>query len=531
MKKRSFEVIRIFIPLFLFYLGLGVYLSQVRGFLPGDSLARMVSAWLVHRGTVPKLSSIGFVWPPIPTLLIIPFTFIPYLVKTWTAVIMVSSISMAISGVLIFKIAKLCSIPGLWKDLLVVLFATNPLIIIFGANGMSEAILIAVVLGAFYWFVQFWRTDSNMALVLSAGFFGLLPLIRYEAILVTGAVAIIIMIQSWVKRYHLDEVQLRAFLEGRLLAYGSLGIYPIFLWMVASWQIMGSPFYFINNPQSAVNIAEGQLHGINTQLGPAILLAFRLWIVSFPFNCVATIIALFYGLYRKNYFLVSLSSLNIITPLAQGFLLSQSSTVPLLRYFIINIPISVVTLFCVWKDFSLNQNSVNEVRPQIRIGIWTAVFIVFLGSNLSTAYQLTYSEFQSNENPTWLGLVSSDPVPYMHIRQAGEGLKVGKVLPDIIPEGKRVLLDTYAGGYAIILASGNPDLFLDFTDPNYKLAVRRPWEYADYVLVPSQETEGKFSEINQYYPHLHDQGAEWAEFVDALPSTLYDWKLYKIIVK
>jgi hypothetical protein len=83
--------------LFLVYLALGAYMSLSRNWLPGDSLARLTNAWLVLHGTEVKLASIGFVWPPIPTLLIIPFTLVPYFIDTFLAVVVVSAIFMALS--------------------------------------------------------------------------------------------------------------------------------------------------------------------------------------------------------------------------------------------------------------------------------------------------------------------------------------------------------------------------------------------------------------------------------------------------
>ena len=40
---------------FIFYLVLGAYISIIREYLPYDSLARLVSAWLVFEGAETKL--------------------------------------------------------------------------------------------------------------------------------------------------------------------------------------------------------------------------------------------------------------------------------------------------------------------------------------------------------------------------------------------------------------------------------------------------------------------------------------------
>lgn len=524
------EDLIIFLILFILYLGLGIYLTQFRQFLPGDAMARMVSAWLVFQGTEQKLATIGFVWPPIPTLLILPFTLATPLVKTWLAPVIVSATSMAVAGVAVNQIARFCKLSTGWRYLLVLLFATNPMILSFGSNGMSEAVLIAFTLIGFYWLLHFWETDRNTHLILCGLFLGFLPLIRYETFLITAAAGLLIFAHSWVRHSHLKMIDLRNFLEGRLLAYASLVVYPIFLWMLVSWQIMDSPIFFISNPQSALNIAETQISSyIDTRFFGAMALGFRLWIEPFPLGIAITIVVLSYGVWRKSAFLIGLGLMQLITPLFQGILINQSSSVPLVRYYIIGIPLAMVAFLAAWKDFISTYDAPDLRLPWIKIGIPVAIAMLFIASDLSSNHTLLTSKFQSIENPTWVGLSTRDPIPYTHFKQPGEGLKVGQVIPEIIPEGSRVLLDTYSGGYAIILGSGNPKLFLDFTDPNYKEAVLRPWEYADYVLVASNETEARLSAVNRAHKDLHELGADWAVLVDELPATIYDWRLYKII--
>jgi hypothetical protein len=524
------EDLIIFLILFVIYLGLGIYLTQFRQFLPGDAMARMVSAWLVFQGTEQKLATIGFVWPPIPTLFILPFTLIKPLVSTWLAPVIVSSTSMAVAGVTVHQIARQCKLSNGWRYLLVLLFATNPLILSFGANGMSEAVLIAFTLGGFYWLIRFWETDRNTYLILCGLFLGFLPLIRYEALLITAVVGLVIFAQSWVRHSHLSLIDLRNFLEGRLLAYASLVIYPIFLWMLVNWQIMGSPIFFIDNPQSALNIAETQISSfIDTRFFGAMALGFRLWIVPFPLGIIITIAVLTYGVWRKSAFLIGLGLIQLITPVFQGFLINQSASVPLIRYYMIGIPLAIIAFLAAWQEF-ISTFPDNTTRVYwAKVGVLVTIVIVFLISNYSSNITLLSSRFQSIENPTWVGLSTKDPIPYTHFKQPGEGLKVGRVLSEIVPEGSRILLDTYSGGYAIILSSGNPKLFLDFTDPDYEKAVLSPWLFADYVLVASNDTEARLSAVNRAHPDLHSLGATWAELVDELPATIYDWRLYKVV--
>lgn len=528
--KNYHEDLAIFIILLLLYLTSGVYLTQIRHFLPGDAMARMVSAWLVFQGTEQKLATIGFVWPPIPTLLILPLTLIRSLVASWLAPVIVSASFMALAAVIINQIARLSNLARVWRYVLIIFFATNPLILSFASNGMSEAVLIAATLAGCFWLIRFWTTDRNTHLILTGLFMGILPLIRYEVLLITVAVGLLIFIHSWVRHSHLSVIDLRNFLEGRLLAYASLVVYPLFLWMLINWQIMGSPIFFIDNPQSALNIAETQISSfIDTRFFGAMVLGFRLWIEPFPLGIVITIAVILYGIWRRSAFLIGLGLIQMITPVFQGLLINRSASVPLIRYYIVGIPLAIIAFLAAWQDFVSTNISHNKNFALIRAGVLSTIAILFIVSGISSNHVLLTSKFQSIENPTWVGLSTTETIPYTHFKQPGEGLKIGRVIPQVVPPGSRILLDTYAGGYAIILGSGNPKLFLDFTDPNYEEAVLRPWDYADYVLVASNDTEARLSAVNRFHPDLHSLGASWAVLVDELPATIYDWRLYQII--
>ena len=122
MKKRWRDDVMISGVFFLFYLALGGYMTLFRHYMPYDALGRLVSAWLVVTGTEVKLASIGFVWPPIPTLLAIPFTVIPALVESWMAMVILSAIFMALSVWAVYQLAETCEIPGGWRAAVALLF-------------------------------------------------------------------------------------------------------------------------------------------------------------------------------------------------------------------------------------------------------------------------------------------------------------------------------------------------------------------------------------------------------------------------
>ena len=523
MKLKWHEDLLIFIVAFLFYLILGAYSSLYREYLPFDSLARLVSAWLVLRGTEVKLATIGFVWPPIPTLLILPWALVPPLVHSWLAVVIVSALFMALGCVILGRIARYCGVARGWRLAIVLLFAVNPMIITFGANGMSEAILVAITLAACYWMIRFWRTDRSTALILSAGFFGLLPLIRYEFALIAAWSGWLLAVLSWGKRNQFTPERFRDFLEGRLLAYGSLAIYPIFLWTVASWFVMGNPFYFLANDRTAISLAEFQISAFGLVTNPlfASRVVFGVWTWIFPLGMAATFGAVVHGLRHKEEFLIWFGFMPLLIPIVQLLLLSQGASVPLLRYFIIAIPLGLVVSLALFVKLS-------PVLKRHRWGIqgfMAGYLAVFILSNIMSGVQLMRYPYQSIERKSWMALTTKEPIEN---RGFEEAYQIGKILPDIIVEGSRVLIDTTHFGFAIILGAADPGLFMDFTDPDYDAALLNPQGYVDYVIVPSTYQRGAMYSINMAHKNLHEEGASWAMYLDVLPETELEWKLYQV---
>lgn len=510
---------------FLFYFCLGAYLALVRGYLPYDALARLVSAYLVFYGQEMKLATIGFVWPPVPTLLILPLAVFTPLVRTWLAVVIVSAACMAFSAMQVDQIARLCGLGRGWRWLMVLLFALNPVMIVFGTNGMSEAVLIAVTLAGCYWLLRFWKSDRNMDLLITAGHFGLLPLIRYEAAVLTAAAGGLILLQTWARgRQRLSIPDFRDFLEGRLLGYGGLAIYPLFLWAVASWFIMGNPLYFLFNERSALSLAGEQLAGYAGFLTGSVTAfgtTFGVWTAVFPLGLLAVAVSLVLAYRQKQAFLAGFALMPLILPFVQWLLLMRSATVPLLRYFVMAVPLGLTVGLAGLAALApvLQKNR----RWQL---IAPLLFVLALaGSNLASAYTLHTYEYQNIERETWLALTTRQEISNQDVE---EGLEIGRLLAEAIPPGKRVLVDTYQFGFTIVLGADRPKMFFDFTDSHYEQAVRNPAAYVDYILVPKTEGRGALYSVNIYHPNLHENGATWAREVDILPETNLEWRLFRV---
>ena len=171
---------------------------------------------------------------------------------------------------------------------------------------MSEAVLMAAILIACFWIIRFWQTGRNTHLIFSAAFFSLLPLIRYEFALISTWSGLLILILILKKRNQFTLEKFTQYIEGIMLAYSSLAIYPIFLWVIASWLIMGNPFYFLANDRSAASLADYQLVAFEIITTPlnSFLITFDAWFWTFPLELIASAALIVLGWRKKSNFLV-----------------------------------------------------------------------------------------------------------------------------------------------------------------------------------------------------------------------------------
>ncbi|TMD88323.1 MAG: hypothetical protein E6I78_01165 [Chloroflexi bacterium] len=111
--------------------------------IQGDALSRVGNAEYVLYSHDPHLAAIGFVWNPLPSLLIMPLlplkVLFPQLVERGFAANIVSCVFMAGAVYQLWHILSDLGLHRGWRLLLTLLFALHPMVVFYGANGMSEA--------------------------------------------------------------------------------------------------------------------------------------------------------------------------------------------------------------------------------------------------------------------------------------------------------------------------------------------------------------------------------------------------------
>lgn len=148
----------------LLYAAVGLYLALDVAYFQGDSLSRVAAARSALHSRDPHLAAIGFVFTPLTALLQLPLVALsdwwPALTRWGITAVALSAPFMAgaVTQVHLFARDRGASPWLVWT--VTALFALNPMIVYYGANGMSEAPFLMLLCWAARRLVRWIGTDD-----------------------------------------------------------------------------------------------------------------------------------------------------------------------------------------------------------------------------------------------------------------------------------------------------------------------------------------------------------------------------------
>jgi hypothetical protein len=169
--------------------------------IPGDAISRLANAYYVLFSRDPHLGAMGFVWNPLPSLILLPVLPLKALVPALThdgllaplssALFMAGTVGVGNDALRRLPVARTPRLA------LTLLLAVHPMTLIYAGNGMSEAFflffLILTVRGLLQW-LNDGRPESLVPVGLSLGMaYGA----RYEALAPGLAVPVLVAAMSW----------------------------------------------------------------------------------------------------------------------------------------------------------------------------------------------------------------------------------------------------------------------------------------------------------------------------------------------
>lgn len=551
---RASRGVSVFLVAAVGYLLIGVYLAVDQQLFSGDTLSRVQAAQAVLFSRDPHLSAIGFVFTPLTALMQLPLIalspWLPALVTQALAAVIMSALFMAGS---VTQLAGIVSDRGLWwpiAGVVVLGYALNPVIVYYGANGMSEAPYLFFLLWATRRLLRWVDTDDVHDLVVAGVALGLSYLTRYDGGAAALAATLFVGVLSYRRRPEAATPPLarrqRGVLDAAVVAMPTALAFTV--WAVTSWMIAGNMFaQFTSEYGNAAIIASLGGSGSDTVSTALAFSAVCMAILAPLLVLLVPGVALIRR-HRLRSVLVGL----VIFGAVLGFQIlayTRGTTFGFLRFYITVIPLSAV--------LTALAASAGRTMPYRRLGANSELPDIDRSSSRwrrLAPIPVTLALLVGVVT-TWLGMASPKYAPqefalrsvvqpepdstsqwYLDARKVARSFSTERELAAYLdamnlPEGS-VLCDTVYG-FAVTVRSERPRQFVIPSDQDFARILNRPAAHGvKFILSVPNEGRGATDAVNVRYPTMYENGAQIARLILEARNQgadLPDWRVYRVL--
>jgi len=533
-RRAAIEALVVFTAAAAVYMALATWTMLGHNLVMGDAISRLANASYALRGRDPHLEAIGFVWNPLPTLVMTVASPLrrwweplgnPGLVSGWTSALFmagtVAATGWTLRGWGFDRRARL---------LAVAVLATNPLILFYAVNGMSEAFflffLVLAVAGLAGWLTR----GSSLSLVGSATALGACYLVRYEAIAAAGVAAACVAAVSFVARFR----QNRDAAVSEAIGNSSVLVLPIAFtfgaFAVASWLITGAAFeQFTSQYGNAAVLASS---GGHTTLGARGLFAFGELTGAAPLLIPLAIVVLItaHGVWERRAMAAVVVFGGVLA--LSALLQASGSTLPFLRFWIAAVPLQVM-LGAIAARQLLAARPRGGLLKAGRIGVFGVGVVLTIAGSASVTWATMADPvygLQEHHLATVVHPGRERPDERQTLRQFTAERGIARYLDQLdLPRGS-VLVDVL-DGFPLVLASRNPAQFVIPSDRDFALVLGDPVGHGiRYLLTVPPTGRGAVDAVNRRFPGIYDSGANIAtvELQADQDGSNTGWRLYKL---
>lgn len=519
-----------------------------------DALSRVGNGYYVLFSRDPHLPAVGFVWNPLPSLVLLPlFPFkglLPVLVHKGFAGNISSAVLMAGSVAVLASCLRGLGVSRVPRLALTVVFAVAPMILLYGGSGLSEPALLFFVLLATKSLIG-WVADRSPSQLTSAGLaLGLAYLTRYEAVAPAAAVAALVGVASLLASRE-DGRTLRCQDALNDVALVSLPfVFAFTTWaamakiLVHAWLPTFSSQYGnsaqVGNAQSSIRAVTGDsLLSAAGYAGKQILgLA--------PGLVPLLVLAIIVGARRGR----RLAALAVVTPLGSvlffdnavflagdsfGWLRFQIAAIPL-TVLLAGLLVGTVRAPAARPAVPQPRRPAGE-RPALRRVLRMAtvpVMVAVVAAGLPVEFRMlttTRGGLAREESP----MLRATFYPHDASKEDRRSLRIFQTEREIAgyidglhPGTGSVLTDT-AYAYPVVLASSRPRQYVITSDRDFKKTVADPSDHhVRYLLVPAPSL-GPADALEKQWPGLYENGGRVGVLEREWRGKFYgDWRLYRV---
>lgn len=509
----------LFIAILFIEFGVGHYFAATLGIIPVDANSRVASAHYILFSRYPHLGAIGFIWNPLPSLVQLPIMlFKPLYAPIATSAlsgVLTTAIFAGLSALLLFRNGVYFGLSTLWSLTLSFLFAINPFILLYGANGMSESLFTCIIILVIISFTRWMADSSTQHIVIMAMGLMLAFLTRYEAVPLSAAIAVCVMIVILRTNESLSLRNRISKLESTWVVLLTPFTFAVLLWLFLNYTLMGDALFFYHSQYS--NLSQTQSNEANQEFirligNPILVLLYvfkKMWVFSIPLFFIVLWRIVKRNLFRKD--MLILIGLLLSVPSLQIMMLYQGSSNGFLRFFFYSLPI-----LAAWLPYEINLQNKRGKLKKIMISTYVLSLIV----SAAMVYTVMKDPNLAPEESDTLLLNNSKTLESSRIAKE-IAVYLDKEHPD-----KFILMDTFSA-FQVHLNSRFPKQHIITSDFDFQQYLEAPLSHPlDYLLLPKPEGVAKLNALNQAYPDLFDNGADWC----VLEKDFYGvWKLYRVI--
>lgn len=502
IERRRWESALVFVVFLVGYSWFGHWLVVDMHVVGFETLDRFNRALMIWHNDPAKLAAVGFDYPPLSILLIAPLTVFSGLASSFWVIPVGSALFASFTMVILNTMMRRAQVQLPLRVGLLASLGLNPLFVLYAAGGAGHVIWLAFVVAAlgalFAWYVT-----GDIRFVMIAGLaYSVAALAGYNSLLWFLVSAI--MVGAVLARLGADGTEI----EGSTVAFAAPTVYVISLWTAFNLILVFRPFNWITARSDAVD------GGGTEDLGVVEILVAtgKLVFYGAPIAIVVLPALIFAGLARRNAFALWLGvllSLAVLSPPVSA-LLGLTDQPMVMRH---ALPILLMALVgFLWLARSAGTGS----SPVAALGVvallvsipWTfGAMEDFQHQNLESEFAAALSTGRSQE-----GAVARDGAP---VGYASEEL-MANCIDENISTRSSILTDN-AQTYAVMLLTGDPDLFFDRVDRSdgpWRDAAQDPAAYVDHMLL---STDAEADLLSQTYPDAADGSSVFLTDVCSTP--------------
>ncbi|WP_174567656.1 ArnT family glycosyltransferase [Nocardia altamirensis] len=551
----------IFVAATVLYLAVGAWLGAGQGFLMGDALSRVAATQATLFSRDPHLSAIGFVFTPLTSLAQLPMVALAHwfpAITTWSlSGALMSALFMGGAVVMVFGIGTDRGAPLWLSGGVAAVFALNPMVVFYGANGMSEAPFLFCLCLALRRLIRWVRTDDANDLTACGIALGLAYLTRYDALAPAAAAAVIVAVLTYRRSRGESHRWHCAIMDFVLIV---LPVAAAFLvWAATSWLITGQAFQQFSSQYGNSSILQQSGATGTTDVTAALEYSTAATLILGP--ALPLLIPIVGALaIRRRDVQVAVPILLCGAVLAfQAFSYLSGSTFAFLRFYVAAIPLAAVLAIQVApvRGFppSRRPGRHAEATPPdpVRIigkhrasaprggrAVGMALALVLLAASVPLTALGMSSQAISVQEYSLGAVVFPDPDDASDRsadqRRIAATFSTERRLANYLdalqlPRGA-VLMDTVYG-FAVVVASHRPDQFVVPSDRDFVRVLNRPAERGvKYILAVPNTGRGTSDAVNRRYPTMYENGSGIATLAVEAPNDGAGqprWRLYRVL--